>query len=113
MTSLRTGALARQAKVNVQTLRFYERLGLLPVPPRRASGYREYPPEAVELVFFIKRAQELGFSLREVKELLGLREVARATCGDVVVLAKGKIGMVQKRAVTGAKRQCNRLGHLA
>jgi Hg(II)-responsive transcriptional regulator len=91
MVRLRTGELARRAEVNIQTLRFYERLGLLPVPPRRASGYREYSPEVVELVRFIKRAQDLGFSLREVKELLDLREVPRATCGDVVVLAQRKV----------------------
>ena len=91
MQTLRTGELARRANVNVETLRFYERQGLLPKPPQRASGYREYPPEAVGLVQFIKRAQTLGFSLREIKELLALREVPRATCGDVRVLAQRKI----------------------
>jgi DNA-binding transcriptional MerR regulator len=79
MPSLRIGELARLANVNAQTLRFYERRGLLPSPPRRPSGYRVYPPEAADLVRFIRRAQGLGFSLRQVKELLGLREVARAT----------------------------------
>lgn len=91
MASLRIGELARLAKVNVQTLRFYERKGLLPAPPRRATGYREYPPKTVNLVRFIKRAQELGFSLRQIRELMDLREVPRATCGDVVVLAQRKI----------------------
>ena len=91
MEALRSGELARLANVNVETLRFYERQGLLAEPPRRASGYREYPAEAVSLVRFFKRAQELGFSLREIKELLALREVPRATCGDVVVLAQRKI----------------------
>jgi MerR family mercuric resistance operon transcriptional regulator len=91
MQTLRTGELARRANVNVETLRFYERQGLLPKPPQRASGYREYPLEAVGLVQFIKRAQVLGFSLREVTELLDLRQVPRATCGDVVVLARRKI----------------------
>lgn len=79
---LRTGELARQAGVNVETLRFYERKGLLPAPPRRASGYREYPAEAVGLVRFIRRAKELGFSLREIKELLNIRAGPRATCAD-------------------------------
>jgi Hg(II)-responsive transcriptional regulator len=97
MTALRTGDLARLANVNVETLRFYERQGLLPVPPRRASGYREYPPEAVELVRFIRRAQELGFTLREIKELLALREVPRATCGDVVVLARRKVAEIDAK----------------
>src|SRR5216683_4313275 len=91
MKALRSGELARLARVNIETLRFYERQGLLPKPPQRTSGYREYPPEAVGLVRFIKRAQLLGFSLREIKELLALREVPRATCGEVVVLARRKI----------------------
>ena len=73
--SLRTGEVARLAGVNVETLRFYEREGILAEPPRRASGYREYPPETVDLVRFVKRAQEIGFSLREVRELLALRPV--------------------------------------
>ena len=59
------GQLANQAGVNVQTLRYYERRGLLPHPPRAASGYRQYGAEAVERVRFIKQAQKLGFSLRE------------------------------------------------
>src|SRR5262249_48247565 len=64
---------AEQAGVNVQTLRYYERRGLLPRTPRRTSGYREFPADAVRIVRFIKRAQELGFSLDEVEELLRLR----------------------------------------
>src|SRR5260370_5512402 len=90
MKSLRSGELARLANVNVQTLRFYERQGLLAEPPRRSSGYREYPPEAVCLVRVIKPAPELGFSLREIKELVPLREMPRATFGEVVVLAPPK-----------------------
>ncbi|MBI1914099.1 MAG: heavy metal-responsive transcriptional regulator [Planctomycetes bacterium] len=97
MTSLRIGELARLANVNVQTLRFYERKGLLSAPPRRLSGYREYPPETVGIVRFIQRAQELGFSLREVKELLALQKVPRATCGDVVVLARHKMDEIDAK----------------
>ncbi len=67
---------ARQAGVNVQTLRYYERRGLLPKPARRESGYREYTPEAVLIVRFVKRAQDLGFSLDEVEQLVKLRGVA-------------------------------------
>ena len=97
MTGLRTGELASRAGVKIDTLRFYERRGLLPVPPRRASGYREYPAEAVELVRFVRRAQELGFTLREIKELLALRRVPRATCGDVVVLARRKVEEIEAK----------------
>jgi Hg(II)-responsive transcriptional regulator len=97
METLRSGELARLANMNVETLRFYERQGLLPKPPQRASGYRAYAPEAVSLVRFIKRAQVLGFALREIKELLALREVPRATCGDVVVLAQRKIDEIDAK----------------
>lgn len=66
---MRTGEVAAEANVNIQTLRYYERRGLLPQPPRRPSGFRVYEPDAVEIVRFIKRAQELGLSLEEVESL--------------------------------------------
>lgn len=72
---LRTGQVARAAGVNVQTIRFYEREGLLPAPRRSRSGYREYDEDAVRIVTFVKRAQELGFTLREAKQLLRLRSM--------------------------------------
>jgi DNA-binding transcriptional MerR regulator len=68
--ALRIGEVAGQAGVNIQTLRFYERRGLLAEPPRRSSGYRQYPLESVSRVRFIKRARELGFTLAEVEEIL-------------------------------------------
>lgn len=70
---LRTGEVAKAAGVNIQTLRYYEREGLLAAPKRSAAGYRQYDEDAVRIVSFIKRAQELGFTLREAKELLKLR----------------------------------------
>ncbi len=97
MHTLRTGELAQEAGVNVETLRFYERKGLLPDPPRRASGYREYPPEAVGRIRFIKRAQELGFSLREIQELLALRVRPDTTCTQVRKRAKEKVVNVQQK----------------
>ena len=74
---MRIGAAAEQAGVNVQTLRYYERRGLLPRPPRRTSGYREFPEDAVRIVRFVKRAQDLGFTLDEIEELLRLRNDKR------------------------------------
>jgi MerR family mercuric resistance operon transcriptional regulator len=71
---MRIGEVAERAGVNVQTLRYYERRGLLPSPTRRPSGYREYTVDTVGLVRFIKRAQELGFSLSDIGELIELRE---------------------------------------
>ena len=70
---MQIGEVAERAGVNVQTLRYYERRGLLPSPTRRPSGYREYSPDMVALVRFIKRAQHLGFSLQDVEELIALR----------------------------------------
>ncbi len=70
---LTTGQVAKHAKVNVETIRYYERRGLIPEPPRRESGYRQYSTKTVDRIRFIKHAQELGFSLKEIQELLSLR----------------------------------------
>ena len=94
MNTLRTGEVARQAGVNVETLRFYERQGILSEPPRRMSGYREYPPETVNLIRFVKRAQELGFSLKEIRELLDLRNVPQRASKKVRRLVQDKIGEI-------------------
>jgi Cu(I)-responsive transcriptional regulator len=88
---------AREAGVNTQTLRYYERRGLLPKPPRRGSGYREYPDDAVRIVRFIKRAQELGFSLDEVEELVRLRGVRRGERQRVRAIAERKIGQIDQK----------------
>ena len=79
---------AEQAGVNVQTLRYYERRGLLPRTPRRTSGYREFPADAVRVVRFIKRAQELGFTLDEVEELLKLRSASARSRARVRAVAE-------------------------
>lgn len=80
---LRIGALARQVGVGVQTLHYYERLGLLPKADRSAANYRLYPAQALRRVQFIKKAQALGFTLEEIKEILSLRGRGRAPCGCV------------------------------
>jgi MerR family mercuric resistance operon transcriptional regulator len=71
---MRIGEVATEAGVNVQTLRYYERRGLLDPPPRTPSGYRIYAMDTVRLVRFIKRVQELGFTLTDVEDLLSLRD---------------------------------------
>ncbi len=81
------GRLARAAGVNVETIRYYQRVGLIEEPPRPVSGYRRYPPETVGRIRFIKRAQELGFRLREIRELLDLGE---GHCADVKARAQAK-----------------------
>lgn len=94
---LMTGELAKRAGVNVETLRFYERKGLLPVPPRRMSGYRRYPSESVPRIRFIKRAQELGFTLGEIGELLSLRGRAGTVPADVRRRAEQKLTEIRRK----------------
>jgi len=86
-----TSELAKRGGVNLETIRYYERVGLLAKPPRSRGGYRQFSPESVRRVRFIKRAQELGFSLREIKELLTLRIAAGSTRADVRKRAEAKI----------------------
>jgi Hg(II)-responsive transcriptional regulator len=94
---------AGQAGVNVQTLRYYERRGLLPKAPRRASGYREFPDDAVQIVRFIKRAQDLGFSLDEVEELLRLRHSSGRNRVRIRSVAEGKIRQIEQK-IAGLER---------
>jgi MerR family mercuric resistance operon transcriptional regulator len=91
MKPLTIGQVARQAGIGVETVRFYERQGLLEEPARRESGYRQYPEDVVARLRFIKRAKELGFSLKEIKELLALRVDPTTTCREVKERAEAKI----------------------
>ena len=98
MKSWTIGALARNAGVNIETVRYYERRGLLLKPPRTPSGYRVFSEEAVRRLRFIRRAQQLGFSLKEVKELLGLQINPRTTCADVKRRSEAKIADIEAKA---------------
>ena len=97
---IRIGELAEQGGVNLQTIRYYEREGLLPKPPRLPSGYRVFPRDAVRRVRFIKGAQELGFSLKEIKELLSIRVDPRSDCADVQKLATAKLADIDQKIRT-------------
>ncbi len=97
MDGLRIGELAERASVGVETLRYYERRGVIERPPRTASNYRAYPPEAVRRVRFVKRAQALGFSLEEAKELLELRAGPRACRGRVRERAAAKVAEIDRK----------------
>lgn len=97
------GQVAKRGAVNIETVRYYERQGLIPPPPRRESGYREYPEGTVRRIRFIKRAQELGFSLKEIAELLALRVGPGTTCTDVRRLAAVKIGEIEEKMETLGK----------
>lgn len=113
---MKIGQVASASGVGVETVRYYERRGLIAEPPRRASGYRSYPPHAVERIRFIRRAKELGFSLREIRELLQLRVDPDCTCATIRGRAKAKIADVEsrirelevmRRALVEITRQCD------
>jgi Hg(II)-responsive transcriptional regulator len=88
---MRTAQLAEAAGVKRPTLRYYERRGLLPPPDRSAAGYRSYGPDAVRVVRFVKRAQELGFTLSEVEALLELAAGGPDPCSEARAVATAKI----------------------
>jgi DNA-binding transcriptional MerR regulator len=85
------GQVAKQAGLSVETIRFYERRGLIPEPERTPSGYRQYAPRVVDQIKFIRHARELGFSLKEISELLALRDGAPDACGRVEEMTRRKI----------------------
>jgi MerR family mercuric resistance operon transcriptional regulator len=103
-TGLSIGKLAEAAGVNIETIRYYQRRGLLDEPPKPLSGYRHYLPEQVKRLRFIKRAQALGFTLDEVGTLLKLD--AACTCRETRALAVHKLALIeQKMADLAALRQ--------
>lgn len=91
------GEVARRAGVKVETVRYYERRGLVADPPRTDAGYRQYPDSTVRRIRFVKRAQELGFSLREIAELLALRVEAGAPCDAVLERTREKMADIDRR----------------
>jgi DNA-binding transcriptional MerR regulator len=97
LARVRTSEVAAQAAVNPQTLRHYERRRLLPAPVRSPGGYRAYPAEAVRRVRFIKRAQDLGFTLAEVESLLHLADGGPDRCDSARVMAEEKITDLRRR----------------
>jgi Hg(II)-responsive transcriptional regulator len=108
---MRTSELAGRVGVNAETLRYYERLGLLDAPPRTASGYRDYPSAAVDLVRFIKRAQQLGFSLSEIEELVHLDDGGPDRCDAARALAEVHKADLEARIVD-LQRMRDSLGDL-
>ncbi len=97
METMTIGKIAKAVGVGVETVRFYERRGLIEEPQRRASGYREYPESAVARLHFIRKAKELGFSLKEIEELLSLRMDPGATCAEVKERAEQKVAEVEAK----------------
>jgi MerR family mercuric resistance operon transcriptional regulator len=92
---LSIGSLAKAADVNVETIRYYQRRGLLDEPSKPLGGHRRYPPAAASRVRFIKRAQQLGFTLEEIRELLLLED--GQNCREARLLAERKLELIETR----------------
>jgi len=96
-TTYSIGEVARRSGVKIETIRFYERSGLLAPPPRTAGGHRVYGSAAAQRLNFIRRARELGFTLAQVRELLALADERGATCAEVERLARDHLAEVRGR----------------
>ena len=97
MEHYKVGDIAEKVGVNVETLRYYEKIKIMPKPKRKDSRYRYYDELDLRRLLFIKRAKELGFTLKEIKELLNLKIESTATCGDVKHLAEHKLNDIVER----------------
>jgi Zn(II)-responsive transcriptional regulator len=97
MDGMTRGEVADKADVNPETLRYYERKGLIPKPPRSDGGFRLYDESYVDRLRFIQRAKDLGFTLAEIKDLLDLRVGEEATCRDVKAQAEDKLDEVETK----------------
>lgn len=91
MNAMTIGQVARTSGTGIETIRFYERQGLIEKPPRTESGYRKYRPDVIPRLRFIRQAKALGFTLTEIKELLSLKLNTGTNCGDVRSRAEKKI----------------------
>ncbi len=99
MKSLTSGQLAKHAEVHSETIRYYERRGLLEKPPRTNAGYRLYPEETIVRIRFIRHAQELGFSLQEIGKLLFLNLDRKTPCSEIKKRADKKIQDIEEKIV--------------
>ena len=115
MQKLTVGRVARAAGVSIDTVRFYERLGLIAASTRTEGGFRVFDPTAVERIHFVRKAKALGFTLKEVAELLSLSEMPDASCADVrrrteakLVEIDGRIARLQRirQALSALSRAC-------
>ncbi|MGA9486122.1 MAG: helix-turn-helix domain-containing protein [Methylocella sp.] len=112
MRPLTIAKLAQASGVHMETVRYYERVGLMPKPSRTASNYRSYEPEHVERLSFIRRAREIGFSIGEIKELLVLAEPGKASCTEVQTLTAAHLGKVRAKIADLSKLEAILAGAL-
>jgi len=106
------GGLSKQTGCNIETIRYYERIGLLPKPPRTEGGHRLYEREQIKRPVFIRRSRELGFSLDEIRTLLRLVDGKRYTCQEVKTLMEEHLGDIKKK-ITDLKRLQKTLGEIS
>lgn len=99
------GVAARRSGVNIETIRFYERSGLLKAPPRTAGGHRVYDTDGVKRLNFVRRARELGFTLDQIRDLLALADEAETSCAEVAVLANDQLDAVRGRLADLARME--------
>jgi len=95
MENLKIGQVAARAGLITQTIRYYEKQGLLPKPARMSNGYRGYAPDVVDRLHFIRRAKSFGFSLKEIRDLLGILDDANAGAGDIKQRAQRKLAQIE------------------
>lgn len=93
-SQLRIGTIAKKAGVGVQTLHYYERIGLLPKPRRSSANYRLYAPDALRRVLFIKKAQAVGLTLDEIKDVLDVKDHGKAPCRRVAEVAEERLSEI-------------------
>jgi MerR family mercuric resistance operon transcriptional regulator len=96
-SALAIGALSKHTEVNIETIRFYERIGILPKPPRSAGGQRIYGQDHLKRLSFVRRSRELGFSLDEVRGLLKLVDGGRYTCAEVKMITLDHLADVRRK----------------
>lgn len=96
-TGILRAQLARLTGCNLETIRYYEKVGLLSDPPRSANGYRVYPPDLVQRLQFIMRARDLGFAVEEIRSLLSLTDAGQQTCAEVMARTQDHLADVRRK----------------
>jgi MerR family mercuric resistance operon transcriptional regulator len=111
-TTLSIGALSQLTGCNIETIRYYERIGVLPDPPRTEGGHRSYGGNHLKRLTFVRRSRELGFTLDEIRSLLGMVDGGDYTCGEVLGLAREHLGAIQAK-IRDLKRLQQTLANIA